>query len=162
MATFQCLMQVVGDQIASWLDAPNWQVWRSISTDTLDAQLQHTLARSHQILQMNQLGFLFLELQDPTSMTAVFVITSETLRLMRTTIPRQPFLQQWQPHPAAPETHNTPFLILQSIHEEIFNLAWQGNKMRLARPDLRDRLTTFLMSLTVLTLAEIDKYFLLV
>ncbi len=80
---------------------------------------------------------------------------------MRDTIHRLPFLQQWQPHPAAPDTHTTPLLILQSVHEEISRLTWQGNAMRMARPDLCDRLTTFLMSLTVLTQAEIDKYFLL-
>ncbi len=65
MTTFHFLMQVVGDQIASWLDAPNWQVWRGMPTDTLVSQLQQTLARSQQILQMNQLGYLILKDQDP-------------------------------------------------------------------------------------------------
>ncbi len=94
MATFQTILQLVGEQIAAWVDAPGWHVWREIAPAALKHQLQQTLARCHQILQINQMGYILFKEQDPTSPGEIFTITTDTLRLMRDTIHRLPFLQQ--------------------------------------------------------------------
>ncbi len=83
-----------------------------MSTDTLALQLEQTLARGHQVLQILQMGYLILQDPDPDTKKDTFVITRYNLQLLRTTVHRLPFLQQWQPHPAATDTLTTLSLII--------------------------------------------------
>ncbi len=94
MATFQTILPVVGEQIAAWVDASGWHVWREIVPAALKRQLLNTLARCHKILQIDRMGDILFKEQDPISSGEVFTITTDTLRLMRDTVHRLPFLQQ--------------------------------------------------------------------
>ncbi len=86
--------------------------------------------------------------------------------MIRAAVTTLTYLKAWAPHPAAPDTHDLCSVILQAVHraERSNSLEYQtylrDKTLVVYDPPLRDQITRYMMSMTVLTQAECDKYFL--
>ncbi len=93
-------------------------------------------------------------------------LSKETIEMLRTAAYTPMSLDSWARHPAAPGTHDFIDIVLQAVDQEArhntaaFRAYTRDETLVLYSPDLRDCLTRFMMSITVLTQSACDRFFL--
>ncbi len=129
--------------------------------------LRTTWTRITKVVAALEVGHAVLADQDDFDVDGITIsLSRETIDMLRSASLTLTFLAAWEPHPAAPCTHDFMAILLQVVNKEARdNSTAYRNYVRdetliLYEPALRDCLTRFMMSITVLTQTECDTYFL--
>ncbi len=159
MVSLSHALQTSGNTIMSFL-RPEYPAWlrdmpaiRRLVT-SLDTQWD----RMQHVMTALETAHLLLADQDEYEMDAItFSMSQDTVLAIQHAITSLSFLRHWQPHSAAPDTHDAWEVFLEAMHHEerhnteAFRHFEAGEALVLYNLSLRNKLTRHIMSLTVLT-----------
>ncbi len=167
MTGFHQIMDLMGRRILDYADCPLAWVYALPPSCSMLRTLDDAWNRLPNMVAALEVGHAVLADQDDFDIDGVsLTLSKETIAMLDNSAATLMGLDTWAPHPAAPGTHDFIDIMLKAFreaakyHTPAYQAYLRDETIVLYCPALRDALTRYLMSITVLVQAESDRYLL--